>query len=223
MVGTLIMHMHYIELCMNETARTLYLHVVKRPFAASTGINIDESSIGSDTPLAFDRLDFSWRSVGAIKAWMDLFLSLSPAECAGLSFIHMAQLARCLMVLYQLSTFAHPAWDCNLVRNTMDILLVLDGVAERLELASNEAGEQSSEDLFMRLSGMMRKFRTNAATKMGQRNSGIEPMDDLTGTASAESDEATLIQTQTLLQPMGPSYDGFLESIFRDFGGGWPM
>jgi hypothetical protein len=136
------MHKHYIELCVNETARTLYFHAHQGLASGSGGMSghdiVDTS--GGNT-LGFDRLDFSWRSVGAIKAWMDTFFSLSPAECAGLSFIHMAQLARCLMVLYRLSTFVHPGWDCNLIRNTLDILSVLDDVAKKLELATSEAGE----------------------------------------------------------------------------------
>ena len=220
------MHMHYIELCMNETARTSYLHAVQGPMSGPGGTSDnDDTSMSGGNTLGFDLLDFSWRSVGAIKAWMDIFFSLPPAECAGLSFIHMAQLARCLMVLYRLSTFAHPAWDCHSVRSTVDLLLVLDGVADKLELASSEAGERSPDDLFMRLSGMMRKFRTNATAKMGQKATAVEDTGWLNGgeAAGAGGGEAAAIQNQTLLQPMSSDDDAFLESIFRDFGGGWSV
>ena len=220
------MHMHYIELCMNETARTSCSHAVQEPISGpgDTSDNDDTSTSGGNT-LGFDCLDFSCRSVSAIKAWMNIFFSLPPADCAGLSFIHMAQLARCLMVLYRLSTFAQPAWDCHLVRSTVDLLLVLDGVAEKLELASNEVGDRSPDDLFMHLSGMMRKFRTNAAAKMGQKATAVEDTEWLNGgeAASAGGGQAAAIQNQTLLQPMSSSDDAFLESIFRGFGGGWSV
>ena len=218
--------MRYIELSMNETARTSYLHAVQGPIsgAGGTSDSNDSSTSGGNT-LGFDCLDFSCRSVGAIKVWIDIFFSLSPAECAGLSFIHMAQLARCLMVLYKLSTFTHPAWDCQLVRSTVDLLFVLDGVAHKLELASSEVGERLPDDLFMRLSGMMRKFRTNAAAKMGQKVTAVEGSGWLNGGEAANTvgDEVRAIPNETLLQPMSSSDDAFLESIFRDFGGGWSI
>ncbi len=218
------MHKQYIELCMNETARTSYLHAVQGPIseAGGTGNNDDTSTSGSNS-LGFDLIDFSWRSVGTIKTWMEIFFSLPPSECAGLSFIHMAQLARCLMVLYRLSTFAHPAWDCDLVRSTVDLLLVLDSVVEKLELASSEAGERSPDDLFMHMAGMMRKFRTNAAAKVGQKAAAAEDTGWLSGgeAADAGSGEAAAIQSQLFLQPMTPNDDAFLRSICSDFGAEW--
>ncbi|OBT39040.1 hypothetical protein VE00_10699 [Pseudogymnoascus sp. WSF 3629] len=213
--GPLIMHMHYIELCMNETARTLYPNALQGPIPWPGGNSGNGASMSGADSLGYERLDFSWRSVGAIKAWMEMFFSLSPAECAGLSFIHMAQLARCLMVLYRLSTFVHPAWDCHLVRSTVDLLLVLDGVADKLELASSESGEISSEDQFMRLSRMMRKFRANAVSKMGQKTTAGTPW--LNGDAVGGS-EGAAVQNPTLSESMiNLGDDAFLESIFGDF------
>lgn len=224
--GTLIMHKHYIELCVNETARNLYFHAHQGLASGSgymSGHDIVDTS-GGNTP-GYDRLDFSWRSVGAIKAWMDTFFLLSPAECVGLSFIHMAQLARCLMVLYRLSTFVHPGWDCNLVRNTLDILLVLDGVAKNLELASSEAGEQLPDDQFMHLAGQMRKFRSKAATRMSRNVTTAEDGRWHNGgeMISPSGSEGAALQDQILLQPFSASDDAFLDSIFRDFGDGWSV
>lgn len=149
------MHMHYIELCISEMARTsLY------PHATQGSILWSDARMGSDNMRDFDLdcLDISWRSVGGIKEWMDMFLSLPPAKCTGLTFIHIAQLARCLMVLYRLSTFIHPAWDCALVRNTVDLLSVPDSIADTIELISSEVGVTSPDDQFMRLSVMVRRF-----------------------------------------------------------------
>ncbi|KAI9684238.1 MAG: hypothetical protein M1822_005711 [Bathelium mastoideum] len=214
------MHMHYVELCFNETARTSYLHSYQGTASSSGSIinNYDASTPGHGL------LDFSCRSVDVIKVWINTFLSLPPDECAGLSFIHMAQLARCLVVLYRLSTFAHPAWDCLLVRNTVDLLSVLDSVAEKLELASREAGEQSPDDLFMRLSGMMRKFRINAAATMGPKAGVADDtgwVNDGEVNGAGVGGEAAVLHDQTLLQSMSSGDDTFLESVFGQFGGAW--
>jgi hypothetical protein len=221
-----MMHKHYIELCVNETARNLYFHAHQGLASGTGGIgSLDTVDTSGGNTLGFDRLDFSWRSVGAIKAWMDTFFLLSPAECAGLSFIHMAQLARCLMVLYRLSTFVHPGWDCTLVRNTLDILLILDGVAKSLELASSEAGEQSPDDQFMHLAGQMRKFRTKAATRMSRNATAAEDRRWLNSErmVSPSGSEGTALPDQMLLQPWSASDDAFLDSIVRDFGTGWSV
>lgn len=220
------MHMKYIELCTLEMACTVYSNVVQGSTSASGGSkdNDDTSTSGGNT-LGLDHVDFSCRSVDAIKAWMDIFFSLSPAECTGLSFIHMAQLARCLMVLYRLSTFVHPDWDCQLVRSTLDILLVLDGIADKLEMASSEAGEQSPDDLFMRLSGMMRKFRTNAAAKMGQKVNAVEDNGWLSngGAEAGGGGKVATAQNQPPWQLMSSNDDLFMDSIFRNFEGGWSV
>jgi hypothetical protein len=194
----------------------------RAPEAPSYHHIVDTS--GGNT-LGLDRLDFSWRSVGAIKAWMDTFFSLSPAECAGLSFIHMAQLARCLMVLYRLSTFVHRGWDCNLIRNTLDIFSVLDDVARKLELATSEAGEQLPDNQFMHLAGQTYKFRTKSATRVSRNATTVEDRKWLSGgeMISPGGSEGAALQDQMLLQPLSASDNVFLDSIFRNFGGGWTV
>lgn len=218
------MHVKYLELCMYEMARTAYSDAGQKPTSTCGGSNeTDDMSTSGGNTLGFDRVDFSCRSVAAIKAWMDIFFSLSPAECAGLSFLHMAQIARCLMVLYRLSTFVDPSWDCQLVRGTVDLLSVLNGVAEKLEMASGEAGEQSHDDLFMYLSSMMRKFRANAAVDLNRKTTAAEDNGWLNSAkAAAPSDrEAARIQSQSLWNPMNSNDDLFMDNIFRDFGGVW--
>jgi len=70
------------------------------------------------------------------------------------------------VVLYHLSTYVDPAWDCNAVRNTIDLLLVLDRMAEKLVLVSREAGERSDDDLFLQFVAMVQKFRVWASFRM---------------------------------------------------------
>lgn len=223
-LGALTMHKHYIELCVSETARSLYFQAHQGPRSGSGGMSShDAVDMSGRSTLGFYRLDFSWRSLGAIKAWMGIFFSLSPADCAGLSFIHMAQLARCLVVLYRLSMSTQPGWDCNLVRNEMDVLAVLEGVARHLELASSEAGEQSPDDQFMHLAGLFRKFYATAATRMEGKLTVVEGGTRLDGEELISGCEVGPLPDQALLEPLNIDDDTFLNSIFGDSGNAWSV
>ncbi|KAI1774980.1 putative C6 transcription factor [Hypoxylon cercidicola] len=164
--GILIAHMHYIELCINETLHTANSN---EPLLATPG------SSSSTNLTGFERLECLWRSVNAIKSWLDIFFSLPPLTLSGLSFLLRAQLARCLVVLYRLSTLEDPSWDRQAVRSTADLLLVLDQVAGKLDIASREIGEQSSDEIFAQFSRIMRTFRAWAVTKIAPEESAAEP------------------------------------------------
>lgn len=221
------MHIHYVELCMNETARILYSHTNQETMSRPKGAGeSDGRNMSGSKALGFERFDVLWQSVGAIKAWVDVFLSLSPAEYAGLSFIQIAQLARCLMVLYRLSTFADPAWDCEFVQSTLNLLTVLDNVSDKLRVASTEAGERSSDDRFQRMSEMMHTFRTKSSAELGQKMTGLQTSGWFTGveTADAVAGGGTSMQNQAFWQPMmSPGDDAFLQSIVRDLGDEWTV
>ena len=153
----LIAHVHYIDLCINETAHTANSDA---PLLLTLA-----ASNSSSTP-GFERLECLWRSVNAVKSWLDIFFTLSPSACAGFSFIFWAQQSRCLVILYRLSTLADPAWDRQAVRDTVNLLFVLDRIADKLEQTSSEAGERSNDDLFMQISRMTRMFRAQASAKI---------------------------------------------------------
>ena len=60
------------------------------------------------------------------------------------------------MVLKYLSTPDDPAWDCQAVRNTVDLIHVMNWIAEKVDLASVEAGELSDNDFFRQFSRTLR-------------------------------------------------------------------
>lgn len=216
------MHTHYIELCISEIARTAYSDAFRGPTSGPQSSGSSSIISGSNNNmLSFEHLDFLWRSVRAIKSWMDGFFTLPPFECTGFSFIHTAQMARCLVVLYRLSTYADPAWDCQAVRNTIDLLLVLDRVADKMELISNEAGEHSTNDLYMQLSRTMRRFRANASARMAPKPAATEDIEWLDDGHTADASGDMAAQDQTLLQSMNTADDALLKDIFGGFGVGW--
>lgn len=107
----------------------------------------------------FERLECLWRCVNAIKGWFDGFHEVSPQLYPGLPFFVWAQSIRCITVLKRLSMLQDPAWDCETVRRTVDVLEILDWMAIKMEMASREVGEKSNDDFFMKMSRILRWCR----------------------------------------------------------------
>ncbi|PYH97320.1 hypothetical protein BO71DRAFT_396305 [Aspergillus ellipticus CBS 707.79] len=140
---------HYVELCINEVTR---LASSEDPLLPNPGTG--DGSSGSMA--GFEHLECLWRSLYAVKSWLDVFYTIPPAAYVGFPFFFWFQFVRCLVILKHLSTFDDPAWDLQAVRNTVDMHALLDWMAEKAELASQEAGERSDDDLFRRVGRMLR-------------------------------------------------------------------
>lgn len=170
---------HYVELCINEVTR---LASSQDPLLPTPG-----SFDGPGSSMTgFEHIECLWRSLYAVKSWLDVFYTISPAAYMGFPFFIWFQLVRCIVILKHLSTFDDPAWDCQAVRNTVDMLKLLEWMAEKAELASQEAGERSDNDLFRRVSKMLRLSQRWVIAK--QRAAAQEPE----GFTSLYSDRPTL-------------------------------
>ncbi|KAL4745584.1 hypothetical protein BDW72DRAFT_52736 [Aspergillus terricola var. indicus] len=152
-----MMHFHYAELSIYET-----IH------AASPESNPPPRPSLHAGPFTagVDRLECHWRSVDAIKSWLDVFFSLSPAAYVGFSFPFWAQMVRCITVLYRLSIYADPLWDRSAVRQGVDLLHVLDRIADVMQQIGAEAGEQSPHDLFSQISRIAARFHAWATARL---------------------------------------------------------
>ncbi|OKL61931.1 hypothetical protein UA08_03017 [Talaromyces atroroseus] len=140
---------HYVELCINEVTR---LACSEAPLLSEPGIGDEPNG----SMAGFERIECLWRSLYAVKSWLDVFYMIPPAAYMGFPFFCWFQLVRCIVILKHLSTFDDPAWDCEAVRKTVDMHMILNWMAEKAELASREAGEQSDDDLFRRVCKMLR-------------------------------------------------------------------
>lgn len=199
LVEVLIAHLHYIELTINEAVHT----------ANSDGPLLPAPTAGGSIRPGFERIECLWASVNAIKSYLDSFFTLSPSAYTGISFLFWAQLVRCFVVLYRLSTYEDPSWDREAVRNTVDLLLALDRMTENLELASSEAGEQANDGLLMRLSMLTRMFRARARDKIAPDEAKQHP-------DWAYSDERMVDQNEMLMmmQSMEFGDNQWLEEVF---------
>lgn len=117
------------------------------------------------------RVECLWQCVEAIKAWLDSFHRMQPAECVGLPFHFWSQAIRCITILKFLSIYQDPAWDCQAVRNTVDLLDVLDWIPKKLDLASKEVGIQTDDDILKLFSKLLSRSREWAEARFNMSSS----------------------------------------------------
>ena len=113
----------------------------------------------------FERLECLWRSVESIKPWLENFYKISPSELVGLPFHFWSQMILCVTVLKYLLVLEDPAWDCQAVRNTVDLISTIDCMIQRLDLGSKEPGLQCDDNLFKLFSNLLSKCRMWAGAR----------------------------------------------------------
>lgn len=116
----------------------------------------------SDNAGGFNQLHSLCACLQSVKAWFDLLLSMPPDDWAAFPFTVFSQMSRLLVNLFRLTTFEDPAWDKSLVRNSFDILLVLDGVIGMMKEASQQTrliNDHPDDDVFTRGARMMQYLK----------------------------------------------------------------
>lgn len=166
MIDILMAQVHYVDLCINETGHTANSDA---PLLTTTPYDSDNNQT-----CGFKPLECLWGSLNAIKSWLDIFFAMSPSQLSGFALPFWVQQARCIVVLYRLSTLENPAWDLKSVREVVDLLPVIDRTAEMLEQAGREHGGQAKDDIFLQVSRLVRMFRIRAATKIAPTFEGEE-------------------------------------------------
>ncbi|KAK1750386.1 C6 transcription factor [Echria macrotheca] len=86
------------------------------------------------------RLAMLARCVQAARSWFDCFFSLPPASYAHYSFSLWVQLCHAITSVYRLSLLEEPGWDTSLVRDSLDLMQLMDMLVERLKRTAEEAG-----------------------------------------------------------------------------------
>lgn len=75
------------------------------------------------------RVDALYSCLMAVRAWFDIFFAIPLSELP--AFFVFVQLAQTQIALYRITTTDDPAWDRELVRNTANLLTILDRSIER--------------------------------------------------------------------------------------------
>lgn len=97
-------------------------------------VAIETSSLPNSPEM--HRLESLCTCLQGCKSWLDIWLGISPDHHIGISFTVFYQFSRALVSLYKLSTLEDPAWDRNMVRNTANVLEILDRILYNLKKSS---------------------------------------------------------------------------------------
>ncbi|KAJ2905281.1 hypothetical protein MKZ38_005794 [Zalerion maritima] len=122
-------------------------------------LSATKHSHSSTTTLDLQRLEYLHGCLETVKSAVENVFKIPPAEYPCSSFPFFVQLARCLVVLYRLSTLNDPVWDTSLVRSTLGVLQVTDQMISNMQQCVRETerkaqaadGENSSGGGFLDL------------------------------------------------------------------------
>ncbi|PYH65324.1 Zn(II)2Cys6 transcription factor domain-containing protein [Aspergillus vadensis CBS 113365] len=156
---TLTTHLHQTQ---NKLTPNSQRHRILHLHHSNTHLTIHESALLKQPPSLstttnqLHHLESLHACLSATSTWLTTFLAIPPAEYAGFPFPIFSQLVRHLAALYRLSTLDdddEPAWDRGHVRQTVDLMEVMDrligNLGQAAALARLEAqGEDEDEDVF---------------------------------------------------------------------------
>ena len=115
---------------MNYYAAEICLYEVGFKLSTTTGVIIQD--------LESLRLpDILYACFQATRSWFEAYLSVPIADHCALTLIDFGQLFHAIGALYKLSVFDILEWDISTVRKTLDLSIIIDQVASRLEEAKD--------------------------------------------------------------------------------------
>lgn len=149
----LLLELHITELCINEVG----LSQASDIFPALTN----------------QRFECLWASLRAMKSWIDVFLTIAPSQYVGFSACTYAQMARCLIGIWRLSTCEYPEWDRKLVTDNIDVSLVLEQAKSNFSRVKEDAGltgeclQHQHQDFFTIMASRLGSLKASWDTDIG--------------------------------------------------------
>lgn len=140
------------------------------------------------------RFECLFACLQAVKSWIDVFLSIPPAEYVGFSVCIYAKMARCLVGLWRLSTCEHPEWDRSLVRTTLDVSFILaeteKNFADVKAAASLDPGLPPGADAFIMMASRLGSMKASWDAMITATTApfGTPSLDDLVDFSTEFSD-----------------------------------
>ena len=148
LVDVILAHLWSTELTINGIA------LVQLPIAA------DHSS--------FKQIEALYACLKSIKSWFELIFNIPITDYIKFPFSIFSQLVHCLFILFRLSTLDDPAWDKHSVKDTADLLPIIDQMIIKLEqgTASFGTNDNAEGDLFSQGAKKYRSIRLEWETKL---------------------------------------------------------
>ena len=156
-------HASFVEVLVLETIRTSSA-IASRPNTSPSPehpeVSAPWTTNDQQTPRGTSNLQYMFQSILAIKACTSGLLTIPPSDFVGISFLQWAQLAGCIAVLAQLERLHDPRINLPKARGIVDLPVLLDHIAEKLELAAGEGQEKHPDGVFTQLTAQIRTFRS---------------------------------------------------------------
>ncbi|ENH70615.1 hypothetical protein FOC1_g10012547 [Fusarium oxysporum f. sp. cubense race 1] len=135
---------------------------VLQAHSLATEIQINSVGLFMQNIPVNQRIESMYSCLQAIRSWYDVFFGIPPEDVPGAPFAIYIQLSQVQIALYRLTTSEDPAWDKELVRNTADLLVLLDQVVEfftRLDSVYKMKASQGEETVFVMGAKIMNNIR----------------------------------------------------------------
>ncbi|KAM0562440.1 hypothetical protein ACHAPJ_002130 [Fusarium lateritium] len=134
--------------------------------AHALATEVQVNSVGlfmQDIPVN-QRIESMYSCLRAIRSWYDVFFGIPLEKVPGAPFAIYIHLSQIQIALYRLTTSEDPAWDKDLVRNTADLLSLLDqvvGFFTQIDSVYKMKANGGEETVFLMGAKIMRNIRTS--------------------------------------------------------------
>ena len=136
-----------------------------------TDMSVSALVLSEDFAASLDSLHVCLRLA---QSGIEKFLEIPISEYTRVSFPFFTQLARSILVLFRLSTLKSGFWDTALVRNTIDVLQVLDQLLKGIDEAKVLVGPQGDDGFLDRAAMIFRSVQSWCSSKLGQNDEVTE-------------------------------------------------
>ncbi|KAJ4120005.1 hypothetical protein NW768_010288 [Fusarium equiseti] len=149
---------------------------VLQAHALATEVQINSVGLFMQDIPVNQRIESMYSCLRAIRTWFDVFFAVPIEEVAGSPFPIYIQLSQVQIALYRLTTSEDPAWDKQLVRNTADLLVLLDQTVDfftRLDSAYKIKVSAGEETVFRMAAKIMRNIKNSWEPTLSRHLGGV--------------------------------------------------
>lgn len=173
------------------------------------------------------RIDSMHSCLRACRAWYDLFFSLPAPEMPGLPFAFYVEMSQTQVALYRLTTSEDPDWDKEILRNTADLLSILDKTTEKcMEAAELYPVETEDEEgtLFTKAAKIMRNIKASWEPALAQHLGGLPtPNSQVMANSSSVIEQVPLVEAENAVMGDPSSIDFTDLAWMTDVFGPWEL
>ncbi|POR34546.1 Uncharacterized protein TPAR_05276 [Tolypocladium paradoxum] len=124
------------------------------------------------------RISGKYACTKAARAWFDTFFAVPLVEVPGLPFAVYVSMSHMQAVLYRLTTSEDPAWDKEILRNTADLLALLDQTIDKFGKVGDVYSlktDDSEGTIFSKGARILRNVRNSWEPALSQYLGGSLP------------------------------------------------